>query len=109
MGSVTGRTEGRGLPLSPAAGWTAAGWAVALSLAVALPMVVAAEGEPLRGDLRLTGWAQDLPVFHTIARTFRWGMGTEGVIVVGVVVASALALAKHTTEAIALLAALLVL
>jgi undecaprenyl-diphosphatase len=72
-------------------------------------MVVAAEGEPLRGDLRMTEWAQDLPAFHTIARAFRWGMGTEGVIVVGVVVASALTLAKRTTEAIALLAALLVL
>jgi undecaprenyl-diphosphatase len=72
-------------------------------------VVVAADGEPLRGELRLMEWAQELPGFHTIARAFRWGMGTEGVILAGIVVALGLWIARRTTEAVALLAALLVL
>jgi undecaprenyl-diphosphatase len=72
-------------------------------------VVVGADGDPLRGDLRLTRWAQDLGGFHTIARAFRWGMGTEGVLIVGFVVAVALWFAGWRREPMALIAALVVL
>ncbi len=78
-------------------------------LALALSVVVGADGDPLRGDLRVTRWAQDLPAFHTVARAFRWGMGTEGVLLGGAVVALGLWLAKWRHEAAALVVALIAL
>jgi undecaprenyl-diphosphatase len=81
-----------------------------LAAALALSSAVAADGDPLPGDLRLTRWAQDLPAFHTIARAFRWGMGTDGVLVAGAVAAVALwALRRPVAEHGALLGALVVL
>jgi undecaprenyl-diphosphatase len=82
---------------------------VVLALAIALSALLAADGDPLPGDLRLTPWVQDLPAFHTVARAFRWGMGTEGVILIGIAAAIALTLARRTTEALVLLLALLLL
>ncbi len=84
-------------------------WAVAFGLAMALSVLVGADGDPLRGDLRLTRWAQDLEGFHTVARAFRWGMGTEGVLLVGVGVSLVLWLTGWRREALALVVALAVL
>lgn len=61
------------------------------------------------GDLRLVRWAQDLPGFHTTARAFRWGTGTEGVLLVGGLATVGLWLGRRPREALALLAALVAL
>ena len=82
---------------------------VALTAALALSVAVALDGDPLPGDLRMIRWAQDLPAFHTIARAFRWGMGTEGVLIAGGVLALALFFARRRWEAGVLVAVLIVL
>ncbi len=87
MGGVAERRQGRGLAVGASLGLAAAAWAVALALALALSVVVAVDGHPLAGDLRLTHWAQDLPAFHSVARGFRGGVGTEGVLLLGIAVA----------------------
>ncbi|MEX0781040.1 MAG: phosphatase PAP2 family protein [Dehalococcoidia bacterium] len=86
-----------------------AAWAAVLGLALALSAAVALDGEPLPADLRLTRWTQDLPAFHSIARAFRWGTGTEGVLIVGGLVAITLWLTRWRLEAAALVAALVAL
>lgn len=80
-----------------------------LAGAVLLSVAVAIDGEPLPGDLALTRRAQDLPAFHTTARAFRWGMGTEGVLVAGAGFAAGLWLWRRRREAGVLVLALLVL
>jgi undecaprenyl-diphosphatase len=109
MGERAVRREGRGFALSGTLRGVVVAWAVVFGLAMALSVVVGADGDPLRGDLRLTGWAQDLEGFHTIARAFRWGMGTEGVLLVGFAVAVALWFTGRRREPMALIAALVVL
>jgi membrane-associated phospholipid phosphatase len=109
MGSVARGGQSRTAALSRVSPAWLAAWATVLGLALALSALVMADGDPLPGDLRLTEWAQDLPAFHSIARFFRWGTGTEGVLILGGVAAIALWLARRPRESLALLAALVAL
>jgi undecaprenyl-diphosphatase len=89
-------------------GWVVAE-AVILALATALSAAVMHDDDPLIGDQAVTDRVQAVPAFHTVARVFRWGMGTEGVLLVGAAAALALWLAHRRWEGAGLVTALLVM
>ena len=109
MGRRAGLPQSRRRAVAPRLRVYAGAELFLLAGAVLLSVAVAIDGEPLPGDLALTRRAQDLPAFHTTARAFRWGMGTEGVLVAGAGFAAGLWLWRRRWEAGVLVLALLVL
>lgn len=83
--------------------------ALLLSLALALSLLVAADGAALPGDLWLARQSQDLPGFMSIARFMRFSTGTEGVLIIGAAAAVALGMADRRREGLTLAVTLLAL